>query len=278
MKRGFNLEMPDLRLVAIFCAGLTTLGSPAFALTLNNPYEPIVGRNVFALKPPTPVNPTNTTPVIAPAGVELQGLTTILGRPQVLLKIKLLARPPEPAKDHSVVLDVGQREGEVEVLAIDMAAGAVQLRNQGKEFALNMKDDAVKPASGPALPGAVPLPGGVPQVPAPGLRTPGTLPPAPAPVSGIRPPGQTTVNTIGGGSGLPLPARQMRANTSGMNPGAQAGAGIPLSGSAQSEGYQPPNTGLSVEEQMAILAVQKEANADGTAAMLPPLPAKYQPK
>jgi hypothetical protein len=246
MKRGFNLEMPDLRLVAIFCAGLTTFASPGLALTLNNPYEPIVGRNVFALKPPTPLNPTNTTPVVAPAGIELQGLTTILGRPQVLLKIKLPAKPPEPAKDQSVVLDVGQREGDVEVLAIDMAAGTVQIRNQGRDLPLDMKN-AAKPTAGAAIPMA------------PGSTLP-TIPGLPAPQRAPTAAGAgANVSTFGGGASraasgrsVPaapaLPARSVRSN--------------PVLTPAEDRNFR--------ETQVALIEVEREIHKDNPKYPPPP--------
>ncbi len=267
-------SVADFRLITTLCAGLATFGSTSFALTESNPYSPIVGRNVFALKPPTPVNNTPVAPVVAAPGIELQGITTILGRPQVLLKIKLPPRPPEPAKDQSFVLDVGQREGEVEVVSINMDSGTIQLRNQGSDLVLNMKDNAAKPAAGAALPGATAMPSGVPSLPAPNLG----LPPSPRIPNATPASGGASVAPIGGSSSIPLPTRQLRSPTSGPNPGDASGINNLSTGSPQSSGYQPPNTGLSIEEQMAILAVQKEANHDGTAALLPPIPPRYQPK
>jgi hypothetical protein len=233
MKRASKLASPDLRLVALLCAGLTALVHPGLALTLNNPYEPIVGRNVFALRPPTPLTNTSTTPVVAPAGIELQGLTTILGRPQVLLKIKLPPKPPEPAKDQSFVLDIGQREGEVEVVSIDMTAGTVQLMNQGKELALNMKD-AAKPAAGAAIPGAIPPP----------LRAPGMIP-SPTPIS-TAPGSGTSVTTMGGSP--TLPPRPSRSNL----PGATG-----MSGGINRPGQDQPVRDLTPEEGAALLEIQR---------------------
>jgi hypothetical protein len=231
MKRGFRLPTPDLRLVTALCVGLTTFVRPGLALTPNNPYEPIVGRNVFALRPPTPLTNTTATAVVPPAGIELQGLTTILGHPQVLLKIKLPPKPPEPARDQSFVLDIGQREGEVEVLSIDMAAGTVQLRNQGKELALNMKD-AAKPAAGAAIPGAIPPP----------LRAPGMIP-SPTPVS-TTPGGGAPVTTMGS-----LPPRPSRSTLPGATGVTGAGLNRP--------GQNQPVRELTAEEGAALLEIQR---------------------
>ena len=133
------------------------------ALTSDNPYSTIFSRNVFALKPPQPVLPPTIALVVVPAGIDLQGFTTILGRPQVLLKVKIPPRPPEPAKDQFMVMDVGQREGDVEVLEIDAYAGVVKIRNQGNLLTLTLKENGLKPAEGPAIPVAANL--GVPKIP-----------------------------------------------------------------------------------------------------------------
>jgi hypothetical protein len=227
---------------------LTTFVNSGFALTEANPYSPIVGRNVFALKPPTPVNNTPVAPVIAAPGIELQGITTILGRPQVLLKIKLPPRPPEPAKDQSFVLDVGQREGDVEVLSIDMASGTVQLKNQGNDLALNMKDNASKPTAGPALPGAI-MP--------PVNQMPGLIPaPAPVPNAGASGASVTTI-----GSPSTLPTRALRGNPTG--PG-MAGAGN--TGMGQN---QPQQRELSAEEGAALLEINRKLH-EGKGLPFPP--------
>lgn len=122
----------------------------AHALTADNPYATIVQRNAFALKPPTPP-PVITPPPTPASNVELRGITTLLGRPQVLLNFKVPGKPPEPPKDRSLVLDIGQREGDVEVLEINPAAGTIRIRNQGNEVAMNLKDNASKPQVVPGL-------------------------------------------------------------------------------------------------------------------------------
>jgi len=125
-----------------------------------NPYSGIVQRNGFGLKPP--VNPADLVkpppPVVA--DIKLQGITTILGRKQVLMKVKVPAKPPEPARDESLVLIEGQREGEVEVMEINPDDGTVKINNGGSILALNMKDHGDKPLPGATPPG----PAGTPPV------------------------------------------------------------------------------------------------------------------
>jgi hypothetical protein len=158
------------------------------ATSANNPYSGIVERNGFGLKAPD--NPADLVKPPAPvvADIKLQGISTILGRSQVLMKIKVPAKPPEPAREQSLVLGEGQREGEVEVKQINPAEGTVTIDNGGATLALNMKDHSERPSPGAAPPAAagsgviptLPLPtGGSPAVPS--VRS-GI--PAPIPASG----------------------------------------------------------------------------------------------
>ncbi len=241
--KNLNQKTCGLGLVLSLGAGAIMVANTGFAITENNPYSPIVGRNVFALRPPTPVVNTPTTPVVPPSSIELQGITTILGRPQVLLKIKSPAKPPAPASDQSFVLDVGQREGEVEVVGIDMLAGIVRLKNQGSDLALNMADDAAKPAAGPVLPGAT--------VP-PSSKTPGMIPP-PLPAAG----GRTATQRSNQGNQPTLPTLPSRALRSGS-------------------GNNTPQAPISAEHQGALMEVERERTRDlvreGKYPPLPPLP------
>jgi hypothetical protein len=242
MKRDFRPQNSGFRLSAVLF-GCLALGSlSGLALSEGNPYASIGGRNVFALKPPPPPptagDAAKNTP---PPNLELQGFTTILGRPQVLIKLKIPPRPPEPAKDRSLVMDVGQREGDVEVLEMDAYAGTVKLKNMGNIVSLNLKDNATKPTAGPALP----APG---LTPAPGVIPPPSALPTPAA-------GGTSVTTMGG-AGSALPTRSIRSSTT---PG-MTGAG---------PGQAQPQRELSAEEGAALLEINRKAN-EGRGLPFPP--------
>lgn len=203
MKRTFRFLTSDLRpLLAVICLSSAATAS---AITESNPYTAIVGRNTFALKPPAVAVPPVTTVVTPPPNVSLQGISTILGRAQALLKVKIAARPPEPAKEQSLVMDVGQREGDVEVVSIDPATGTVNLSNQGSPLTLNIKD-ADKPTAGPAIT-AVPSLASVPGI-APSLPPPAQVVPGAADVA----------------NKVMVPTRPLRADGA-ATPGAVAGAG-----------------------------------------------------
>ncbi|HNQ72374.1 MAG TPA: hypothetical protein PKN95_02060 [Verrucomicrobiota bacterium] len=237
------------------CVGVFMGATGAFcALTDGHPYGAITARNAFSLKPPPAQTnaPAATTPNPAPE-IELQGFTTILGRPQVLLKVKIRAKPPQPASEKPLVMEVGQREGEVEVTAMDAYAGTVSLKNQGQLVALNLKDNGAKPTPGPA-PTAPPATGARPA--SPGTATPHQVPSQ----------GGASVTTVGGTPNA-LPARPMRSSGGPLitsRPGAVQNSG---------EQNQFDARNLSPEARRALIEVERErTRAAVEAGRMPPLP------
>src|SRR5712672_2533613 len=70
-----------------------------------NPYSTITERNVFALVPiPVVVPGSDTPPPDPPPKITINGMMTIFGKPQVLLKFTPKALPGQPAKEVSLVL------------------------------------------------------------------------------------------------------------------------------------------------------------------------------
>lgn len=142
-----------------------------------NPYQAIVDRNVFGLKPaPPPPDPESLKP--PPPKITLTGIYTMGGTKRALMKVQTPAKPPEPAKDVPLTLSEGQRDGEVEVLEIDTVARTVKVKNYGTIVSLDFTNNGAKIASGPT-PGGPPAPGG----PGPGLG----LPPKPFSPGGVSP-------------------------------------------------------------------------------------------
>src|SRR5678815_1575567 len=86
-----------------------------------NPYLSIVDRNPFGIKPPLPPPTIEQPQVMAPlAKVVLTGVENMFGKPRALLEIT----ESEPGKGPVVnkrILREGERDGSVEVLAIDVA-------------------------------------------------------------------------------------------------------------------------------------------------------------
>ena len=108
-----------------------------------NPYQGIVERNVFNLKPPPPVGPPEPPPAPVPK-ITLTGITTILGNKRALMKVLEPPKPPQAAKEESYILTEGQRDGEIEVLAIDEQAGTVKVNNHGTVQELTFDKDGAK--------------------------------------------------------------------------------------------------------------------------------------
>jgi len=191
-----------------------------------NPYQAIVDRNVFALKPPPPPpRPEDNKP--PPPTIKLTGITTILGNKRVLMNVQMPAKPPEPAKLQSFILTEGQRDGEIEVLEIDEKIGVVKVNNFGTEMTLTMEKDSVKLP--PSVPAAVPLPG----TPLPNPAVSGVPQPA-APINAAAP--------AGGPAGLKsIPTRQLRGAQTGLP---QSGVTAPAYGTAAQPRMPQPRSPL----------------------------------
>lgn len=257
----------------LFClAGSVVVCIAAQAVTSepqDNPYQSIVDRNVFALKPPPPPpDPEAAKP--PPVKITLTGITTILGNKRALMKAPAPpGKPGEPAKPElSYILAPGQREGDVEVLDIDEVSGNVKLRNAGVEVTLNIDKDGPKLAPSaspvPGIPGAVPpVPGfgrtAAPSAPAgnPGFTMPTRTLRLP-PTGGGGPAGNTGAASFQGAGLLP-----------GMNQGYTAGAqNLP----GQPQRNWPPEANVTREEQAILIEAQRQRlleEGNRAAALLP---------
>ena len=237
------------------CIGL--LSVPAHAIMRDaepNRYESIPARNIFGLRPIEQAQVSNQPPVLPK--LILTGITTILGNKRVLMK----EVPPAGQhggttnKEESLILTEGQREGPVEVLAIDEKAGSVRVNNSGTEMTLTFEKDGVKLASAPP---------------------PASVPPPPAALPGASSPPGTTNPAVPGTANPPMrhfPGRIPQATVPGQAaesaPGFGAGATAPLPGAAfppTGGGPTPPAAatpsleGFTPEEQQIILQLQREA-------------------
>lgn len=134
----------------------------------SNPYESIVDRNPFGLRPPPP--PPDTTappPPSAPlATVELTGITSLFQKNRALLEIT-----PGPGKPMlKPILSAGERIESIEVVSINVEKNEVVIKNGNVITNLSLK---VAKAGGAAPPPGV---GGL--APPPGIN-PAFLPPQP---------------------------------------------------------------------------------------------------
>ncbi len=175
-----------------------------------SPYQGIVERNVFGLKPPPPPpDPEANKP--PPPKIFLTGITTILSSKRALMKMTPAPKPGEPAKEQSFTLGEGQRDGDLEVVEIDEKVGKVKVKYYDSIVDLDFENNGVKAAAAPA-PGAPPKQAGF--VP----------PPAPAPYT-----------PAAGGGAMPTAARPLRMSSAAggaTSPGAYGGARGPNTYSA----------------------------------------------
>jgi len=162
-RTGFNRREQRFFVFSVICC-LTLLFVCVNARAIaDNPYQAIVDRNVFALKPPPPpvkVDPEANKP--PPPPITLTGITTILGSKRVFLSVNMPPKPPEQGKVQSFMLSEGQRDGDIEVLEIDEKNGIVKVNEFGSVTNLTWEKNGAKMAGGQPAPS----PGGVPPPPA----------------------------------------------------------------------------------------------------------------
>jgi hypothetical protein len=249
------------------CLLLCTSGFAVLAVTSENPYQAIVDRNVFSLKAPPP--PAPTTPPAPPAPkVTLNGITDIFGYRQALLTAQISAKPGEPAKTQSFILQEDERQGDLQVLKIDLVAGTVKIINSGTEMTLTMEKDAAKPSGGapgpvaytpppnPYLPAAgTPTPGaGVAALPVRTLRlpqAPGAIPQPQSPYGGV------PAGGVAAGGGATLPGFSFGTPSATLTTTVAPGA----------------NDGMSQEEREILVEANHQvalATKDVTAPYFPP--------
>jgi hypothetical protein len=219
------------------------------AAAADNPYQGIVERNVFGLKPPAPPpDPESSKP--PPPKIFLTGITTILGNKRALMKMTPpVTKPGEQPKEQSFTLAEGERDGGLEVLEIDEKAGTVKVNNYGTVATIDFESNGVKAAPTPA---AVPMPGMPPGM-RPGLPVPGAM----------------------GGGANPMPNRPLRVPGAGVPVTPQASMGTGLPGVNPSMAAQAPaqQGSSSMEENLMMLEINRIKNQPLVeAGLMPPLP------
>lgn len=223
-----------------------------------NPYEAIIERNPFGLKPPPPPappeDPSTKAPPAPPATVEVTGITSILSSKRALLEIV-----PGPGKPMiKPILSEGERVDSIEVVSINVEKNEVVVKNGGVITNLTFKIAKSTPASAPGTPGAVPPP-----------VAPGSFPP-PTP--------QTTYNNYGnGGRGVMMGggAPAVTPAAGDANPAAGTAAGFRSIPSRNIRGNATANAPMSAEESVLQVEQNRLLNQQisrETGIRLPPLP------
>jgi hypothetical protein len=277
--------------LAAWCISIMGAATTSSGAVGENPYEAIVERNVFDLKPPPPPKPVDTTTNAPPPNVKLTGITSILGNKRALFMVSEAAPGGKGAagKEVSYILREGERKDSIEVLEISEKPAQVKIRNDGVESMLVLDTN-------PKLPGG----GGEPGGPGGGRGGPGghrglaSAPGMPAPampgfngggkVFGGRGGAPNPMGAMSGGSGMgamangagmgsaydngmtTLPTRTMRTGVDPMQMLMQPGQ-QPV------EPTQPAQQNLSLEEAAILTAAEAQSKAALTeTGLYPPVP------
>jgi len=213
----------------------------------NNPYAPIVVRNVFDLNPPPPADAGQ--PAEPPPKITLNGIMSIFGQLQALFKVTGTAKPGQPAKDDFYILSEGQRQDEIEVTHIDEQAGLVTFNNHG-----TVQELPLVKANPPAVSTPMAAPGG--PVPTRNLTAPNGENSGRGRLGGRSPGGPGAARNRGMGNGLPLTT----VPTSAGYPG-------------QQQPQNTPQNTLSPEAQVILMEAQRaqwQQEGNPAAAIIPP--------
>lgn len=137
MKHGTMTVLASAALLSSAMAGVRTD-------LARNPYEGILTRNAFALKPiPTPANEPATPP--APTiEVFLTGISTLSGLKKVLLQVE--DKSPGRRTEYLPPLVENDVQGRIEVVSINAEKGEVVLKIDGQEKTLSFEKNAPKPS------------------------------------------------------------------------------------------------------------------------------------
>jgi hypothetical protein len=104
----------------IACVSQVTVASaPA-----ENPYLAVAGHNPFGLvSPPSPTVQDIRTP---PPEITLNGIMTIFGDKRALFKMRT-----QSGEEKSFILSEGQRDGDIELLSVDIKQNTITVNNRG---------------------------------------------------------------------------------------------------------------------------------------------------
>jgi len=247
--------MNCVRYLLLACCAFAPLARAVDLAGTANPYATVVTRNIFGLVPIPTNPPVEVAPPEPPVKITPNGIMSIFGKVQVLFKTPGKAKPGQPAKEESYVLCVGERQDEIEVVAIDEKEGKVKFNNHGvmQELALVAAANVPSPAVG-------------------GGGSPGGA------VAGFKPPGMVPmpggVSTAAGGARFGRAARgqnvvssedlaNANANLGGGGSGGNPGANSHLDGSQN----------LSPEAQVIMIEANRAATQEAVnQGLMPPLP------
>lgn len=242
-------------MLACIAGGFLLCASTVAAIeSADIPYQDIVTRNVFALKPPpAPAPPEETKP--PPSKIILTGIWTVNGKLALMKTAAEAAKPGHAAQPERYYnLHIGERDGDIEVVSIDEKAGSVTVLNAGQKEILTFEKNGVKLASTPP-----------PTVPG----KPGVLPGVPHPPTGVIP--RPTRPATGATAFPRFPTRTIRSATpvgARVTPG--LGTTTPYVRTTATQQQQPQ---LSTAETTVIMEAERQrliSQGSPNAMIMPP--------
>ena len=242
----FTMNWQRSFILGLLVAGALCIVS-ARADVAQNPYTPIVTRNVFGLVPIPTNAPVDTTPEAPPPKITPNGIMTLFGKLQVLFKVAGVAHPGQPPKDESYVLSEGDRQDDIEVQAIDEKAAMITFNNHGVVQKLALV--AGTASAGSAAPAAS-------NFPRPGLPAPGMTPGA----------GGNTPVGFGGRFGRTRTLPGASSPDASGAPGFGGDTATPTDSSIQRQILTPEQQVIMIEAQRQ----QYQQTANPMAGLLPP--------
>ena len=252
----------------------------AFADVQENPYQVIIDRNPFGLKPiPVVVNTVaDTNPPPPAVEIKLTGISNLGGDPKAFLEI---VNTQTKKTERPRPLGIDDSDMNIKILSIDAEKGLVRVRNGDAESTLDFEKNGIKPtATASAAP--VPPSGLVPlhPVPTPGHPMPVAVPGARGAIvagnNGFTQHGTANTavpNTMFSSGAGAVPSRQLRVGDAGNV--IVAGGGQPM----QQKTYAQPAPPLSAVDAAARIEAQRQMLLDrersgkvapGTSAIMPP--------
>jgi len=232
----------------------------------NDPYAPIVERNVFGLLPPIPPPTPEELEAKNLPKITLTGIYSVYGRSKAMFKVSGVTRLGQPPKDMYYDLAEGQREDDYEVVSIDADKGIVSFKNHNIDVDVPLISASASSSGPPSAPTGMPNPGRPAFIP----------PPVANNNNGFQ--GNNGITTIGNRGGLNTPNFSgNNGSLNGNNPGNAPGGAIGTAGTVMNSTTRVPGQppAMTAEQQVAAMYVQRQqyVNEGNPAALLyPPLP------
>jgi hypothetical protein len=123
---------------------LLAIGCGTAALAADTPYDSIVARNAFGLRPAPLIQsaPSPQTVWTPPPDLKITGLIAVPPTRKVSFYVIEHGKPPK-----SYVLAEGEQQDDIKVVTIDAGSQTVRVKNQGVYVILDFKTHGLSPST-----------------------------------------------------------------------------------------------------------------------------------